>query len=353
MNSFRNETSGHFDTSGGFVKGDFSAGKIKDIKLRLGCWVMSYSLRADILAVGLKNRLNFLETRNYSRIYSLPWSDKVSAIQWCYGDALNPRITQQDSEKIETATTDASGKYLIAVGGLDGHVAVYHLDASLLELEGVHLVHEFYVKGQVRCMSMKPIGGGTLVLAVGDKRGRITLATLSHDEHGLPPAVNNSLTTIPMDSILGIDMHPERRVLAVCCKSGKVIVYRLYTGYKIGKRQAVCGPQVWRTQRNGPVRAIKISKNGNRLAFGGYDKSVVLVDTSLYAIVRELTVQGTVNTIEVDALERFLAVGCRDKSITFYDTTTYRSVKRFQTPGWVTVSRRSKKNLSFQKMCRL
>jgi WD40 repeat protein len=79
-----------------------------------------------------------------------------------------------------------------------------------------------------------------------------------------------------------------------------------------------------------------MSIDGSKILFGGYDKRVVLVDTKLFAIVYDLSLDGTINTIALDPLGRFFVVGCRDKSLTFFDTSTCKPIKRFQTSGWVT-----------------
>jgi WD40 repeat protein len=287
VNSIQSEEDAPFDSLSGFVGGDFSAGKVKDIKLPSGCWVMAFSERADILAAGMKNRVDFLETQNYSTIYSLSFSDKISAIQWCRGSDL----CATTGKKLD----DGSDREIVAVAGLDGHVAVYRLNVSLLELQGVHLLYDFHVHSQVRCMAMKPLGDGNVVLAVGDKRGRITLTTLMHAADGQVTSTYPAVVDLQKDAVLGLDIHPERSILAASTKSGKVIVFQLImTKFQIEKSYVICGSRLWKTQQNGPVRAVVISKDGKQLAFGGYDKTLVLVDTNLYAIVRELTLHGTV-----------------------------------------------------------
>jgi hypothetical protein len=59
IGSIRSDDDNPFDSLSGFVGGDFAAGKLKDIRLPTGCWVMAFSERADILATGLKNRVDF------------------------------------------------------------------------------------------------------------------------------------------------------------------------------------------------------------------------------------------------------------------------------------------------------
>jgi WD40 repeat protein len=290
--SIRSDDDTPFDSLNGFVGGDFAAGKLKDIRLPTGCWAMAFSERADILAVGLKDQVDFLETTNYTTIYTLPRTDKVSAIQWCRGSALCPKTTLA---MINDKDSDDLGGDLIAVSGLDGRVALYQLDLDLLELQGVQVLHQFNVHCQVRCMAMRPLGNGKLLLAVGDKQGRITLTTLMRGDDGQVDGSCSVVVDLEKDPVLGLDIHAERSILAASTKSGKVIVNQLFmTKHRTGKTYAVCSSRLWTTQRSGAVRAVVIRRDGKQIAFGGYDKTLVLVDTNLYAVVRELTLGGTV-----------------------------------------------------------
>ncbi len=330
-----------YDSLGRFVDGDFASGIVKNISLPTGCWTMAFSTRAEILATGLRNRVEFLEARNFTLLYSLPQKDKVSAIHWCPGSAFSPTAcTQKSCKNIMPHHSRLEDGELVAVAGLDGHVGVYHLDASLLELKGTQIIHEFEVGGQVRCMAFKSMRQGGALLAVGDKQGKITLVTLYRDN-----SVGHILATVPIvvdfegDAVLCLDCHlGDNPILAAGTKSGKVVIHELLLSTaKIGISYMVCGKEIWRTERNGNVRAVVISDDGIYLSFGGYDKTLIRVNVRLLAIVRELTLEGTINTIAFDPLDRFMVVGCRDKSLTIFDTSTYFPIKRLQTPGWVTV----------------
>jgi WD40 repeat protein len=311
--------------------------------------VIGYSLRADILAVGLKGRLDFLETQNYTTIHQVQRTDKVSAIQWCPGSALLCGITATnfkskrktvDNNHPSTRLVGASD--LVAVAGLDGQVSLYQMNVTSLEFEGADTLYEFYVDGQVRCMAMKPMERmpGFLLLVVGDKSGCITLCTLFRDEDGEGGkrivASREAILVEKNDPVLGLDIFvgndKSSMIIAYGTKSGIVNVQALeWQGKRI-----VPGRRIWSTQRSGPVRSLIISKEGRKILFGGYDKRVVLVDTKIFAIVRDLPLDGTINTISLDPLDRFFVVGCRDKSLTFFDTSTCKPIKRFPTPGWVT-----------------
>ncbi|KAL3934274.1 MAG: hypothetical protein SGARI_003461, partial [Bacillariaceae sp.] len=316
-----------FPPPDGFVDGDFLAGKIRDIKLQSGCWVIGYSPRADILAVGFQGRLDFLETRNYTCIHSVERDDKVSAIEWCPGSAL---LGDQHNH-----TTSA----LVAVAGLgNGQVSVYQLDVASLEFEGAKVLHEFYMEAQVRSMAFKPLQqSGSIVLAIGDKSGRIALCTInsnSQEKSDEVVVLHQETHRIEQDdTVLGLDVQVlkgDKILLACSTKSGKVLIYSIE--WQLADKRLVFGPHLWETQRNGPVRSLTFS--GSLVLFGGYDKSLVIVDTNLMAITQDQSLQGTINIIALDPMDRFFVVGCRDKSLTFFDTSTCKSVKRLATKGW-------------------
>ena len=290
--SLNSEEEAPYDTISGFVNGNFAAGKVRDIRLPEGCWVTAYSERADLLAVGLQNRIDFLETRNYTTVHSIECPGKVSAIQWAQGASLNPNTSLKNANN---KLRDSYDGEIIAVSCLDGQVSVYQFDVDLLELQGVQLIHQFHVPGQVRCMAMRPLGHGKLALAVGDKSGIITLVTLVRSDTN---EIDGSLAVVfdlEKDAVLGLDIHAEKSILVASTKSGKVMVYKLLmTKYKKETTYAIFGTRLWTTQRNGPVRDVIITRDGKQIAFGGYDKTLVLVDTKIYAVVRELYLGGTV-----------------------------------------------------------
>jgi hypothetical protein len=87
---------------------------------------------------------------------------------------------------------------------------------------------------------------------------------------------------------------------------------------------------------HGPVLSVAFSYSGSQMAFGGYDKTVALIDTSVWAEFCKLDLEGTINTIAFDHFDRYIAVGCRDSSMTIFDSSTYIGIKMFQTREWVT-----------------
>jgi WD40 repeat protein len=138
-------------------------------------------------------------------------------------------------------------------------------------------------------------------------------------------------------AILALAMNKSATNLAIATKGGKVIVRCIQQhDDKNGSTVMRLANDVFSAQRLGPVRSALFSKDEKQLVFGGYDKILVIVDTRLWVITRELKVEGTINVLSSDSQERYLAVGARDKSIVLFDTSSWCPIKTIHTPGWVT-----------------
>lgn len=335
-----------YDSWNGFVGGDFASGKIRHIQTDGSCWALAYSKRADMLAVGLPDgRVDILETSHYTTLCRIEpggggrgdgsggssggvrYRGKISAIEWCpHAQTLGGTV--QD------------GGELVAIADLEGNVSLYRIDITRVEFEGLQLLYEFEVGAQVRCMALKRFLvpndkeiKNVLVLTVGDTNGRITICTLDCQVD-----ITASMVTMEVlnDKILGLDVHPEKMILVYGTKDGWVVVRNLEWQY-INHWQVVCSDNiVWKTARNGQVRAVKMTDDGSYALFGGYDKRLCVYDSKLFAVIQEMPLDGTINTIALDPLDRYYVVGCRDKSLTLFDTSTFKPVKQFPTPGWVT-----------------
>ena len=302
----------------GFVDGDFHSGKIRDITVS-GAWTMAYHPGNDaVLAVGMLNGEGVVmyETNTYTVIGILERDDAVSTLAWL-SIQLDPDQSQSQSH---------STSYL-AVGGLDGTVALYSLQVDLIELKGADLLYEYQCHSQVRCMDIA-IHNESIILAVGEKLGAVTFCSFSpNGTH-----VETQIVDQHNSGVLGLAISPSASLLAVCTKGGCVTVRQIHQV----DGQFQLGVDLWHMQRNGPLNSIVFSKDESRLVFGGYDKQLVLVDTMLWDVVRELRLEGTINTVSYDPLDRYLAVGCRDKSFILFDTSTFFPIKSIHTSGWVT-----------------
>lgn len=298
----------------GFVDGDFGSGKVRDIPVD-GCFVMAFLPKANtFLAVGAKRTVDFYEATSYTIAYRFERDAQVSALKWL-------PLEGQDSKK-------CLGRNLLAVGDLGGTVSLLQIENEVLEMYGPTVIHTFEVGNQIRAIDLNFLGD-TLLLAVGDKGGNITLS--SYTKYFEPLMTNHIVHQFKNDRVLSLCLHSDKQFLAVSTTNGDVFVYQL----REDSLRYFSDP-LYSHQRRGAVRSVAFSPDGSLLAFGGYDKTVVLVDTKLWAVVRELTLEGTINVLEFDCANRYLAVGTRDKSFVLFDTSTFVRIKAFNSPGWVT-----------------
>mmetsp|Transcript_12248 Transcript_12248/g.35536 ORF Transcript_12248/g.35536 Transcript_12248/m.35536 type:complete len:1610 (-) Transcript_12248:86-4915(-) len=344
----------------GFCNGDFASGKVNNIRLKAdsSCWVIAYNNSSSVLAVGLEDRVDFLETKNYTVMHSIPFSGNVSGIKWYGAEVLDggslvaPAVSSTSWKDSKRSLYDINRGELVAVCGLNGQVNVYHVYIPLLELRGATPLHSFHVAGEVRSMVMQYMPKhDVLIVAVGDTTGKITLSTMTKDVGSVFLKETNKVVEDKglNNSILSLAIHSSETTdfLVSTCKDGTVAVDELFhhvpssilDGLSMKDHTAgfiSFGESIWCTQRNGPIRACVVFQDGSHLAFGGYDKTLVIVDIDLWAVVREMPLQGTINHVSFDRLNRYMVVGCRDKSITMFDTSTYVAIKRWETSGWVT-----------------
>lgn len=245
----------------GFVEGDFSTGKIEELQLDRGCFTLAFHPTEALLVVGLRGALRFYESSTYSIVYERATDDMVSAIVW--------------------------HDHFLAVGSLDGTVALYRVNVDILESQGPTVLEMWAVAGEVRAVAMDLVGQlePTLVVAVGTKAGCLVLA--SYRLSDVEP-IDRIQVERCSSAILSVYMHQGR--IAWGTKSGCVQAYRLRRN---GSAAVILDQVLYQTQRDGPVRCVVFA--GLHLVFGGYDKKVVMVDTALWQICRELSLQGTVS----------------------------------------------------------
>lgn len=291
----------------GFVDGDFASGKVRDIPVD-GCFVMQFvPVAQSLLAVGARKSIDFYETTSYSMAYRLPQEKQVSALQWL------PMAKHQGKKSL--------GRNLLAVGDLAGNVTLLQVADELLEMYGPTIVHKFNVDDQIRSIDLQFMGENTILLAVGDKSGKITFSMYSLE---LEPIANYVAYNIDNGKVLSLAIQSQQALLAISTMDGEAMVHKLEQDET--KMWHLVQQRLFSRQRRGAVRSVTFSPTGNLLALGGYDKTLVLVDTCLWAVVREHTLEGTINTIEFDPYDRYLAVGTRDKSFVLFDTSTWMPI---------------------------
>jgi WD40 repeat protein len=252
----------------GFVNGDFLTGKILDLSVRR-CFIIQYSVLGDLLAVGTSEGVALYETQTYSLVQAVERDDTVSALQWLQVP---------------------NGSLLLGVGGLNGVATLYSIDIDLLELQGAAVLQEFRLAYQIRAMTLTMCDDDSILWTVGDKGGTVTLRCFSSQN----PQAFQQMEYNYGAGILGLAVNTATTLLALSMKNGEVAVQSIERKKDDSKS---LGGDVYNVQRRGPVRSVVFTKDGKRLLFGGYDKTVVVVDTKLWAITRELKVQGTVRSV--------------------------------------------------------
>ena len=251
-----------------------------------------------LLAVGTKTSLQFYDSSNFALVHELLVNEIISALKW---------IVPSSDDK----TSGNDGSMLIATTSLSGRLCLYSVDLEILESQGPSLLYSSKNADGVQIRSLdagfdRYAGRSLLLLVAGDKSGAIMTATFT-TQHGQPPHLLQERTLAVStsesgarpakgDSILGLAICTQRGFLATSTKGGLVQVHNL--AHRLFAEQQQSYEPLWFLQRNGPVRHVTFSKNdSDLLAFGGYDKTVVLVTTGLWAVARELTLQGTVRTL--------------------------------------------------------
>jgi WD40 repeat protein len=93
-------------------------------------------------------------------------------------------------------------------------------------------------------------------------------------------------------AVLGIAISAKKDLLATSTKDGQVHVYNLN---QLKNELPTTTQLVWDTIRSGAVRCVFFSLDGSELGFGGYDKTVVFVETEFWTCSRQLNMSGTVS----------------------------------------------------------
>jgi hypothetical protein len=251
-----------------------------------------------------------------------------------------------------TNSSNMTSQQLLAISDLSGRIYLYSINPDILESQGPSLIYCGSNSNgtQIRCLaagyyhSCLPMYNNnvdepdvSLIIAVGDKGGCITIVTFdstlqandplyfdtkefnathqyNYKEVHMDDLYNRSSTNHNNSSggILGIAFELERGMMAVCTSSGLIQVFSLSHLISLGTHNAAAmtsddfndrhGSHIrnillWSSQNlaSSAIRCIIFGPNNtNTLMYGGYDKTIVLVDIDQWTITRELSVQGTV-----------------------------------------------------------
>jgi hypothetical protein len=283
----------------GFLDGNFSSGKVFDLKLHEKSYSIAYDPSASLLAVGTAISLDFYDAFNYCLIYSFPHRSMISAVSW---------ISKSFSASNHDQWSDGSNRFL-AVSDLAGNILLLHIDLDILESQGPSLLYSgSNANGsQIRCLDAGYyccLDQRLLVLAAGDKSGAVTMVTFDASQMDQPIYMSSMQlhlmyrqdlcmeVEVNKAGVLGLSIRFDKGIMAVSSSSGLVQVISL--SYILEEKQiSDCNGILWSHQNNGgSIRCVLFGEDF--LAFGGYDKTVSLVDTQHWVISRELALQGTV-----------------------------------------------------------
>ena len=244
---------------------------------------------------------------------------------------------------------NSTNHQLIAVSDLGGNIYLYSVDPDILESQGPTLIFNGhnYNGSQIRSLAAAYGERGRqyrddnsnmmLVIAAGDKSGCVTIITFdvtpgttATNQLNIPLYIDTKhFNVMPQQTqqryivkedpisdkyysqnpnhnastscgILGIAIEFERGMMAVCTSSGSVQVFSLPELLAINTKQMPpCSTYklLWSTQsvNASAIRCVVFGpKSTNTLMYGGYDKTIILVDIDHWTITRELNVQGTV-----------------------------------------------------------
>jgi hypothetical protein len=209
---------------------------------------------------------------------------------------------------------ERNNQNLLAVSDLDGNILLFHIDSDILESQGPSLLYSgSNANGsQIRCLDAgyyHCLDQKLLVVAAGDKSGAVTIVTFNASQIQQQPIYMTSLqlhlmyrqdlcmeVEVNKSGVLGLSLRFDRGIVAVSSSSG--LVQMISLSYILEKKQTTDSNGIlWSHQNNGgSIRCVVFGDDF--LAFGGYDKTVSLVDTQHWVISRELALQGTVRIAE-------------------------------------------------------
>jgi len=330
-------------TAGGFVKGNFTSGKLKEIETTAACFGIKFNLDSSLLAVALKDGhgVELYETQQFRLIHTIERSCTVSAMDWVEQPGTPNTKWNDGEEEIELKEPKTQ---LLAVGGFDGFVKVFSISMQRKDL--VLLVDSFHVQSEICSLaflkdSATQYAPNPRAIAVGEKNGRVSIVTLSEFTGSSHNAIRLRVIDQADSAILSLSFGFSDTTKQ---EGGIIMVY----GTKYGILRAsmlyiemddwVVSHQLFQLERTGAIRALRFNHDSSLLIVGGYDKTVLIIDAALWKVVRELYMDGTVQTVEFDPFNRYLLLGNRSKTMTVVDTSTLHPIKTFSTKGWVTVS---------------
>ncbi len=276
-----------------FINGDFFNGKIRDIVTPQYCYNIKFNLDSTILAIGINNGGGVLlyETNNFTLVATIERDDSVSALDW----VDNPF---HDLDEASLQSLDNSRSQLLAVGGFDGVVSIYSVLLSSSSKIAVATLYDVRVKSEVLSMTfLKDTATNyapfPLALAIGEKNGTVSVF-MTDGETNQFKSTSKMSKIIEHDSevlALAFGFVEDGIIFASGTKRGQVRIHSLILHEGQWKISSNLLPGF---QRTGAIRALRFNHDSTNLIVGGYDKTVLIIDTYLWKVVREIFVDGTV-----------------------------------------------------------
>lgn len=311
-------------------------------------------------------------------------SDSVSALDW-----VDSPLNEGDNGSVKTEDVEKS--QLLAVGGFDGVVSIYSIAQGTFTKKLVTLLYDLRVKTEVTSMAFLRDSATNyvpypLALFVGENNGTVSNFLIDGEAYHLksPNKMNKIVSHDSAVLATAFGFLGDSIILATGTKQGLLRVNSIIFHEGEWKLSHL----LFEYLRTGSIRALRFNHDSTSLIVGGYDKTVLIVDTYMWKTVGELYVDGTVsftnkmtstffqsihqlflifsccrcaqsNMIhttgkvnleffsQINGFEihthflnyRYILLGTKSKILTIIDTSTLQPIKMIHTSGWVTVSK--------------
>lgn len=195
---------------------------------------------------------------------------------------------------------EAERAQLLAVGGFDGVVSIYSIVQGSSTKQLVTLLYDVRVKTDVLSMTFLRDTATNyvpfpLALTVGEKNGNVSMFLTDGETNQFKSASKISKIDMHASAVLAVAFGfiEDGIIMATGTKDGVVRVSSIILHQGEWKLSHL----LFEYLRTGAIRALRFNHDSTSLIVGGYDKTVLIVDTYLWKIVREIFVDGTVSLI--------------------------------------------------------
>ena len=203
-----------------------------------------------------------------------------------------------EADDISLRTQDNSRPQLLAVAGFDGVVSIYAISLGSSTKNLVRTLYDERVKSDVLSMAfIKDTATNyapyPIALAIGQKNGKVSVF-LTDGETNQFKSSSKMIDVLQHETevlAMAFGFVDDGVIFATGTKEGLIRVYSI--GFHQGQWHIY--DLMFQHYRTGAIRALRFNHDSTLLIIGGYDKTVLLVDTFLWKVVREIYVDGTVS----------------------------------------------------------